>query len=192
MAMVGFVVESSLRVFLRAQQQQGLQMSHTLQSSQPLKTWQFCGLDVFTVHIGFWMSCGLQLCWLGFKAALLVKAIDMLLDVARNCLIQARLRLHPTEGPFWFRPLAASEANLIKTYSELGRMAGHYQRGGMWGVIKHFGHRFDWFLGVEAKIVRQEKKKARVCFAAYMLAIVGLVLAETSLPGQYKILVGLG
>ena len=88
MALLGFVVESSLQVFPTAQEQQGIQMFHTLQSSQPLKMLLFGKIDAFTVSIGFWTSCGLQLCWLGFKAALVVKATDMLLDVARNCLIQ--------------------------------------------------------------------------------------------------------
>ena len=57
-------------------------------------------------------------------------------------------------------------------------------------MVKHFGHRFDWFLGVEAQVVSQEKKKARVCFVAYMLTLIGLVLAETGLPGQCNVIVG--
>jgi hypothetical protein len=77
--------------------------------------------------------------------------------------------------------MAAAEASFIKFYSELGRMAGHYERGGLWNLMKHFGQRFDWFLGVEPQVVIQEKEKAWVCFAVYIMGLAGFSLVRIGL-----------
>jgi hypothetical protein len=57
---------------------------------------------------------------------------------------------------------AASEASLIKTWSEFGRIWGHVIRGELGqGVVCR---RFDWFGGLCAEVVVGEQRRAALRF----------------------------
>lgn len=57
---------------------------------------------------------------------------------------------------------AATEASLIKTWSELGRIWGHAIRGELLqGVVCR---RFDWFGGLCAEVVAAEQRRSALRF----------------------------
>jgi hypothetical protein len=97
--------------------------------------------------------------------------------------LQERLAQHPTTGPWWFRLAVAAEAYCIATFSELGRLAGHWQRHSSkgvvmaaWKVVQLMGQRFDWFCGMEPGVVIKEQRHAAAAFCVHA-AVVMAVLA---------------
>lgn len=104
------------------------------------------------------------------QAALAVKASDMALDVARNCLHPARRRQQPCDS-VPLRVVASAVSSVIKTASEAGRLACQVRLGRPWAV----GHRFDWFCGMDAAVVVGEGRRAAGRFCCYV-SVVAVVL----------------
>jgi hypothetical protein len=75
--------------------------------------------------------------------------------------LQERVAKHPCSS-WWLRMAAASEASLIKTWSEFGRIWGHVIRGELGqGVVCR---RFDWFGGLCAEVVVGEQRRSALRF----------------------------
>ncbi|KAI8473233.1 MAG: nucleotide-diphospho-sugar transferase [Monoraphidium minutum] len=103
------------------------------------------------------------------RATAAVLFTDLLLDVARNlCCAERRARC-PC-APL-LRPVAACEAWAIKAASEAGRLSGHLDRNGrLVGGWLAVGRRFDWFCGMDPRIVRAERRRAALWFAFFAAA----------------------
>lgn len=83
---------------------------------------------------------------------------------------------HPCSS-WYLRAAAATEASLIKNWSEVGRLCGLAARGELRpGVLCR---RFDWFGGLSEQVVAAEQRRAGwrflLCAAAAGVAVAGMM-----------------
>jgi hypothetical protein len=76
------------------------------------------------------------------------------------------------------KAVVAWHAALILVRASFGRMRGHWRRGGIVGVLRHVGHRFDWSVGSVPNYVRIMRHGSMVQFAVFMLLVPLLLVAR--------------
>lgn len=103
-------------------------------------------------------------------APLAVLGSEMVCDVLRN-LNSERKTNHLPGLAGLERIAAAGEASLVITVLEIGRIAGHWSRGGIRGVIANFGKRFDWHCGRIEGAAENENKRAFWKVMAHIVAV---------------------
>lgn len=102
------------------------------------------------------------------------------LHVCRDAPLQERRIKHPCSSG-WMRAAAATEASLIKSLSEAGRLWGLARRR---ELPRQLCVRFDWFCGLSPEVVAGEKRWAALrfgvcaaCAAAAGLAVLAAAAA---------------
>lgn len=115
------------------------------------------------------------------SAPLVVLASEMIYDVSRNLnKYRAKERLPEVHGVA--RIFAAAGASCVIATLEMGRLAGHWKRGGLTAVCKNFCRRFDWHCGRQNGVVQWEKHRAlrKVVLHLGCFVAVASVLLESS------------
>jgi hypothetical protein len=89
--------------------------------------------------------------------------VDAILDVASN-FSSERLIIQPQSTGI-YRILSSLESNIIKNSCELGHLVGPWKRGNYFNLTR----RFDWFCGLYANAITDERQRAMRRFALYLI-----------------------
>lgn len=114
-------------------------------------------------------------------APIAVLLSEMVCDIHRNMFDDDRRRGRLPELTGLARITAAAEASLIITALEVGRLWGHWNRGGIPGLLSSFGKRFDWHCSKLAGAKESEGERARRKIMTHVI-FVAIVCAMAKYP----------
>lgn len=119
-------------------------------------------------------------------APIAVLLSEMVCDIHRNMFDDDRRRGRLPELTGLARIAAAAEASLIITALEVGRLWGHWDRGGITGLLSSFGKRFDWHCSRLAGAKESEGERARRKIMMHVV-FVAIACALAKYPTLLKI-----